>query len=84
MSRGPKILAIYPEPDYGGRDPDDPLAFHVTITLKQLRKLPMWVQSQIHWLYDPNNRHCTVVVQADDELQAMTRFNRLWAGLPKE
>lgn len=82
--KGPRVLAIHREPDYGGRDLDDPLSFHITITIKQLRKLPMWVQSQLHWIYDTNVRHCVVVIQAKDELEAFIRFNKLWAGLPKE
>ena len=74
--KGPRILGIYPEPDYGGREPDDPRSFHVYITLKQLHKLPRWVIRL--------SRHCIVVIQAEDELQAAIRFNKLWAGLPKE
>ena len=82
--KGPRILGIYPEPDYGGREPDDPRSFHVYITLKQLYKLPRWVREQIHWIYATESRHCIVVIQAEDELQASIRFNKLWAGLPKE
>lgn len=82
--KGPKILSIHPEPDYGGRDPDDPLSFHITITLKQLRKLPIWVQEQIHWMYANNSKHCYVVIRAKDELEAFMRFDKLWSGLPKE
>jgi hypothetical protein len=82
--KGPRIIAIYPEPDYGDRDPDDSYSFHVLITLKQLRKLPRWVQEQIHWMYGTDSRHCVVVIGAEDELQASIRFNKLWAGLPKE
>lgn len=83
--KGPRIISVYPEPDYGGRDPDDPRSFHVYITLKQLHKLPRWVREQIHWMYAAmNDRHCAIVIQAEDELQAAIRFNKLWAGLPKE
>ena len=59
--------------------------YGVYITLKQLRKLPMWVQEHVNWMYcNENDRHCYVVIGAKDELQAAMRFKKLWAGLPKE
>lgn len=79
--KGPRILGIY-KLEYDNEDA--PNSFHVLITLKQLRRLPKWVQSQLYWEYTGDIRHCAVLIEAKDELQAMMRFNKLWAGLPKE
>lgn len=86
MSKGPRILSIFETPDFGGGYREDkPKQFHVTITLKQLRALPDWVQEHLHWSYTyANNKHCELIIQAKDELEAMMRFKKLWAGLPKK
>lgn len=81
--KGPKVLGIYKEPDYGVQE-DEPPKFHIVITTKQLRKLPTWVQDHIYWHYTPRVDHVELVVQGKDELEAFTRFGKLWAGLPKE
>ena len=82
--KGPKVLGIYREPDYGGQDPDQVLKFHVIITRKQMYKLPAWVRDHLYWHYTPRVDHVELVVQGKDELEAFTRFGKLWAGLPKE
>lgn len=82
--KGPRVLGIYKEPEYVGFHDDTPLKFHVIITTKQMRKLPVWVQDHLYWHYTPRPDHVELVVQAKDELEAFMRFNKLWAGLPKE
>lgn len=82
--KGPRVLGIYREPDYGGQDDDEIPKFHVVITTKQMRKLPRWVQDHIYWHYTPRVEHVELVMQAKDPLEAFTRFEKLWAGLPKE
>lgn len=83
--KGPRVLGIYKEPDYGGdQDPDYILKFHVIITTKQMRKLPLWVRDHLYWHYTPRADHVELVIQAKDELEAFMRFERLWASLPKE
>ena len=87
MTKGPNILrvqegAIWETLRYESRG-ERP--YSVYITLKQLRKLPPWAQEHLDWVYCAhNNRHCYVNIGAKDELQAAMRFNKLWAGLPKE
>lgn len=56
---------------------------NVVITTKQLHKLPKWVRHQhVHWEYHTDdNRHCDVVIQAKDEIEAYMRFKKLWAAL---
>jgi hypothetical protein len=55
----------------------------VIITLKQFRKLPEWVrETHIHWEFSADvDAHVEVIIQAKDELEAMMRFNKLWAAL---
>lgn len=75
--KGPRILGVY-RSSYG-----DENSLRVAITLKQLRKLPEWVYDQhVHWEYCvDDNRHCEIIIQAKDELEAMMRFKKLWAAL---
>lgn len=70
-------MAIYAS-QYGDED-----SLRVVITLKQLRKLPEWVYDRhLQWEYSvDDNEHCEIIIQAKDELQAMMRFNQLWAAL---
>jgi len=66
------------------RLPDGAPYHSVEITLSAYRSLPDWVQALVrHNVMDDNARHCRVVVQARDELEALMRFQKLWAGLPK-
>lgn len=59
--------------------------YGVCITRYQLMKLPYWVRDKMAFTEDENNsRHVWTRLLATDPLQALTRFNKLWAGLPKE
>lgn len=79
MAREPQILGVH----LSGYSGDGNM--HVVITLKQLRKLPQWVYDQhLHWEYSvDNNKHCSVIMTAKDELEAAMRFKKLWAALTK-
>lgn len=61
----------------------------VYITRQQHSKLPDWVRERVTF-YNPwddeftSKRWVYTYITAKDELQAMMRFNQLWAGLPKE
>lgn len=62
--------------------PYTPDRYRVRITKRQLMKLPKWVRSGVLSFYDTDNpRHAYISIKATDELQAMMRFRRLWAGL---
>jgi hypothetical protein len=77
-SKGPRILGIYAS--RYGHEGD----LNVVITLKQFNRLPQWVKPHINWMYSADDdNHREVTIQAKDELEAMMRFNQLWAGLPK-
>lgn len=77
-AKGPRILGIYAHRHCNEGD------LNVVITAKQFNKLADWVKSHVHWVYSvDNDNHREVVIEAKDELQAMMRFNQLWAGLPK-
>jgi hypothetical protein len=62
--------------------------YGVEISLAALRSLPDWVLYHIEWedLGGPRGqpRRCVVDIMARDELEAMMRFKKLWAGLPKK
>lgn len=62
--------------------------YRVEISLAALRSLPDWVLYHIEWedLGGPRDqpRRCVVDIVARDELEAMMRFKKLWAGLPKK
>jgi hypothetical protein len=87
MARGPQILAVEAASAWDthlyeirGEKP-----YSVYITLRQLKRLPQWMWDHINWVHcHENSTHCYVVISAKDELQAAMRFNKLWAGLPKE
>lgn len=73
---GPRILRV-------AKWYDDEDEWSVKITFKQLMRLPTWVwRNHLRWQHD-GNHHALVIIEAKDELQAMMRFNQLWAGLPK-
>lgn len=76
-NKGPRILRVYPS-KYGNKN-----ELSVVITAKQFRKLPEWVQPHINWMYPRNDDddHREIAIEAKDELQAMTRFKKLWAAL---
>lgn len=60
--------------------------YGVEITTDAYRSLPDWVQSQIRHSYLSSNdddAHCQIVMKARDELEALMRFKKLWAALPK-
>jgi len=83
--KGPRIISVFEATDFGGGYLEDrPKQFHVTITFKQLRALPDWVQEQLHWGYTyTNNKHCEIIIHAKDELEAAMRFKKLWAAITK-
>ncbi len=84
----PKVISIHKNTYAWMSDPDevdDKPSCNVRITLHALRSLPKWVQDHLHWEYVmENNKHCALQIQANDELEALVRFKKLWAGLPKE
>ncbi len=83
--RGPKVLAVVPDPYWDMMGEKNERTYSVYITLHQMKKVPSWMRDHINWNYCPDiNKHCYVSVTAKDELQAVTRFNKLWAALPKE
>ena len=84
----PKVISIHKN-EYGWMyDPEaapPPSSCSVRITLAALRSLPRWVQEHLHWEYIFDKpKHCALQIQAKDELEAFMRFEKLWAGLPKE
>lgn len=57
-------------------------SFAVTVTKQQVKKLPDWVlEIGPAWYGLSNNKHVYTHIKAKDELEAMTRFYKLWAGL---
>jgi hypothetical protein len=74
--KGPRILGIYAS-RYGSEGD-----LRVIITAKQLNRLPEWVNPHINWSFSPDgDSHREIAIEAKDELQAMMRFNKLWAAL---
>lgn len=60
----------------------DEETYAVTVTKRQVDKLPVWVREvSPRWFGEANPRHVGTFIQAKDELQAMTRFYKLWAAL---
>jgi len=56
--------------------------YAVTVTKRQVDKLPAWVRSAgPRWFGMQNQRHLYTHIQAKDELEAMSRFYKLWAAL---
>ena len=54
----------------------------VTVTKRQVDKLPVWVRNAgPRWFGKQNHRHIYTHIQAKDELEAMARFYKLWAAL---
>ena len=84
----PKIISVHKNDYRWMSDPDekDPKpSCSVRITLNALRSLPAWVQDHLHWEYSMGHpKHCALIIQAKDELEAFVRFEKLWVGLPKE
>lgn len=63
--------------------------FRVLITKRMYNRLPSWVHHQARARSYANENHYSTpyvyfLVQAKDELEAMMRFRRFWAGLPEE
>lgn len=63
--------------------------FRVLITKRMYKRLPTWVQNQARaWDYTDERYLSTpymyFLVDAKDELEAIMRFQRFWAGLPEE
>lgn len=60
-------------------------AFRAVITKRQWDKVSDWTAELLraygHW---DNPRHVFLWITAKDELEAKMRFDKLWAGLPKE
>lgn len=81
--KGPRILGIRPWANVGGAD----RKFAVKITNRQLMRIPEWVRDQFDWYYGDrynDQTYVEVIIRAKDELEAAMRFQKLWAGLPKE
>lgn len=73
--KSPRILGV--------RQWFGPDEWAVLITQKQFFRVPRWVHYHMHYFYEPP-RHVVIIILAKDELEAMMRFNQLWADLPKE
>jgi len=62
----------------------------VYISAYKVRQLPLWVCDRLSFwsaVYDvsnPNAERAYITIRGHDELQVLMRFNKLWAGLPKE
>jgi hypothetical protein len=60
----------------------DTETYAVTVTKHQVNKLPIWVRNAgPRWFGEANRKHVGTFIEAKDELQAMTRFYKLWAAL---
>ncbi len=56
--------------------------YAVTVTKRQVDKLPKWVRNAgPRWFGTANNKHVYTHIEAKDELEAMARFYKLWAAL---
>ena len=56
--------------------------YMVTVTKRQVDKLPVWVRNAgPRWFGAQNHHHVYTHIQAKDELEAMARFYKLWAAL---
>jgi hypothetical protein len=56
--------------------------YMVTVTKHQVMKLPEWVREVgPRWIGAANPKHVYTHIQANDELQAMTRFYKFWGAL---
>jgi hypothetical protein len=56
--------------------------YRVIVTKRQVDRLPTWVrEAGPRWFGEANIRHVSTHIQAEDELQAMTRFYKLWSAL---
>jgi hypothetical protein len=74
--KGPQILGIHKSRYRHEGD------LNVVITAKQFNKLPEWVKPHVDWAYSgADDNHREITIQAKDELQAMMRFNKLWAAV---
>ena len=56
----------------------------VSITKHQAYKLEPWLVRMLHMWEDDNTRYVNLRIEARDELEAYTRFRKLWVGLPKK
>lgn len=74
--KGPRILGIRP---WGA-----PNAWAVKITQKQFLRVPEWVHCHLHYFYTDSPQHVEIISKAKDEIEAAIRFQKMWAGLPKE
>ena len=73
----PKIWVL--DVDKSTWDDDEYL---VTVTKRQVDKLPEWVlKAGPRWFGVANPRHVQTIIQGKDELEAMARFYKLWAAL---
>jgi hypothetical protein len=77
MAEKPKIRVLNIE-----KSNWDEEAYLVTVTKRQVDKLPVWVrEAGPRWFEAINPKHVSIHIQAKDELQAMTRFYKLWSAL---
>lgn len=77
MAKKPKLWVLGVE-----KSTWDENEYLVTVTKRQVDKLPTWVrEAGPRWFGRSNPRHVNTHIQAKDELQAMTRFYKLWAAL---
>ena len=59
-----------------------PTIHRVYISKRQVVKLPLWVRDKVLSFYTPHNeRYRFIVIPARDQLEAMMRFQKLWAAL---
>ena len=66
--------------------------FRIYISRQQVKKVPGWMQARFISFFDPptwgknqhHKNHVYLAINAKDELEAYTRFCRLWRGLPTE
>lgn len=73
----PKIWVL--DVDKSTWDDDE---YMVTVTKRQVDKLPVWVRNAgPRWFGVANPKHVQTVIQGKDELEAMARFYKLWAAL---
>jgi hypothetical protein len=79
MAKKINVLKIESAGEYG-RD-----VYSVYITKRQMMELPEWVYDMYHgaigFFEDTNPKHIYTSILAKDELEAMMRFQKLWAAL---
>jgi hypothetical protein len=75
MANNVRVLKVE---DAGRYAPD---IYRVSITKRQMMKLPSWVRRIISFYEGDNPQHVCTSISAKDELEAMMRFRKLWDAL---